>query len=192
MEENKNIVKCKACGKRILRGTKKCPYCGEDQRDFIDRHSVIISILIIICGVIFISWVETKEEGVWHNRQNKSAQTENETRAVVSNEHEEAIVSAVDLSAAYAANKILADKSYIEKTAVITGRVKIIGDTLTNSYIILDSEKEFSTVDIQCFFEDITLEELEEKIHEGDNITVKGVITGKSINVEVENCELIN
>ncbi|MDJ1630451.1 hypothetical protein QNN00_04875 [Bacillus velezensis] len=30
-----NLVSCKACGKEIAKGVKKCPNCGKDQRNFL-------------------------------------------------------------------------------------------------------------------------------------------------------------
>lgn len=51
--ENKNLVKCKACGADIAKGVKKCPHCGKDQRNFFMRHKVISIILVLtIIGAI--------------------------------------------------------------------------------------------------------------------------------------------
>ncbi|APM37425.1 hypothetical protein [Clostridium kluyveri] len=51
--ENKNLVKCKACGADIAKSAKKCLHCGEDQRNFFMRHKVlsIIIILIVLAGI---------------------------------------------------------------------------------------------------------------------------------------------
>jgi len=46
--ENKNLIKCKACGADIAKGVKKCPHCGKDQRNFFVRHKIITFILAII------------------------------------------------------------------------------------------------------------------------------------------------
>ncbi|MBV4440091.1 DUF3862 domain-containing protein [Clostridium tyrobutyricum] len=50
--ENKNLVKCKACGADIARGVKKCPHCGKDQRNFIGRHKVLTALGIIVILII--------------------------------------------------------------------------------------------------------------------------------------------
>jgi hypothetical protein len=48
-----NLVNCKACGKEIAKGVKKCPNCGKDQRNFFFRHKIISIIgIIIIIGII--------------------------------------------------------------------------------------------------------------------------------------------
>ncbi|WP_049759117.1 zinc ribbon domain-containing protein [Clostridium kluyveri] len=51
--ENKNLVKCKACDADIAKSAKKCPHCGEDQRNFFMRYKVlsIIIILIVLAGI---------------------------------------------------------------------------------------------------------------------------------------------
>ncbi|MFQ8923928.1 MAG: zinc ribbon domain-containing protein [Clostridium paraputrificum] len=51
--ENKNMTTCKACGKEIAKGVKKCPHCGKDQRNFFMKHKIISIIAIfIVLGVI--------------------------------------------------------------------------------------------------------------------------------------------
>lgn len=47
-----NLVSCKACGKEIAKGVKKCPNCGKDQRNFFMRHKIITLILAIVVIVI--------------------------------------------------------------------------------------------------------------------------------------------
>ncbi len=48
-----NLVKCKACGKEIAKGVKKCPSCGKDQRNFFMKHKIITGIAVLfILGAI--------------------------------------------------------------------------------------------------------------------------------------------
>ncbi|MDD3840628.1 MAG: zinc ribbon domain-containing protein [Clostridia bacterium] len=42
------MVNCKACGKEIAKGVKKCPHCGKDQRNFFMKHKIITGILVIV------------------------------------------------------------------------------------------------------------------------------------------------
>lgn len=51
--ENENLVKCKACGADIAKSVKKCPHCGEDQRNFFMRHKIlsVIIVLIVLAGI---------------------------------------------------------------------------------------------------------------------------------------------
>lgn len=47
------LVPCKACGKEIAKGVKKCPNCGKDQRSFFGRHKFITFIgAVVILGII--------------------------------------------------------------------------------------------------------------------------------------------
>ena len=47
------LVNCKACGKEIAKGVKKCVNCGADQRNFLGRHKILTGILAlaIIIGI---------------------------------------------------------------------------------------------------------------------------------------------
>lgn len=47
-----NLVSCKACGKEIAKGVKKCPNCGKDQRNFFMRHKIITFILAVVVIII--------------------------------------------------------------------------------------------------------------------------------------------
>ncbi|WP_207652685.1 DUF4352 domain-containing protein [Desulfosporosinus sp. FKA] len=42
------MVNCKACGKEIAKGVKKCPHCGKDQRNFFGKHKIITAILVLV------------------------------------------------------------------------------------------------------------------------------------------------
>lgn len=47
------MVNCKACGKEIAKGVKKCVHCGKDQRNFFMKHKVLTVVLaLVILGVI--------------------------------------------------------------------------------------------------------------------------------------------
>lgn len=42
------LIKCKACGKEVAKGSKNCPSCGKDNRSFFGKHKVITGILVLI------------------------------------------------------------------------------------------------------------------------------------------------
>ena len=47
------LVACKACGKEIAKGVKKCPNCGKDQRNWFMRHKILSFIgILVILGII--------------------------------------------------------------------------------------------------------------------------------------------
>lgn len=47
------LTNCKACGKEIATGVKKCIHCGKDQRNFFLKHKILSGILgLIILGIV--------------------------------------------------------------------------------------------------------------------------------------------
>jgi hypothetical protein len=44
------LVSCKACGKEVAKGVKKCVHCGKDQRNWFMRHKI----MTFIGGVVII------------------------------------------------------------------------------------------------------------------------------------------
>lgn len=50
---NKKLTNCKACGKELAKGVKKCIECGKDQRNFFMRHKILTGFLVLfIIGFI--------------------------------------------------------------------------------------------------------------------------------------------
>lgn len=47
------LLNCKACGKELAKGVKKCPHCGKDQRNFFIKHKIITGLLalVVIVGI---------------------------------------------------------------------------------------------------------------------------------------------
>lgn len=58
------LVECKACGKDIAKGVKKCPNCGKDQRNWFMRHKIISFIGIIVIFSIIGSALSDDDEVV--------------------------------------------------------------------------------------------------------------------------------
>lgn len=49
------MSQCKACGKDIAKGVKKCVHCGKDQRNFFMRHKIFTGFLAIIALIVVVS-----------------------------------------------------------------------------------------------------------------------------------------
>ena len=97
-----NLVKCKACGKEIAKGVKKCPNCGKDQRNFFFRHKIISIIgIIVILGII--GSIGGKKPSTDTNTSTTEAKQEAKEEVIQ--------VSAADLAKAYEDNEVNADKS---------------------------------------------------------------------------------
>lgn len=46
------LVKCKSCGKEVAKGSKSCPGCGKDNRNFFMKHKILTAIaILVILGV---------------------------------------------------------------------------------------------------------------------------------------------
>lgn len=166
MEEMRN---CKACGKEIEKGVKKCSYCGKNQRSFFIRHKItsVILALVIICGILGVIGSQVNSTPV-----------------------EVITVSAVDLAKAYEANEVSADKAYKEKTVLTNGKVEYISVVAGQTHITLSSGVESSLRSVQCFFKEQSEIDKVGKLKEGATVTVQGVVEGKSINVIVNDCVL--
>lgn len=73
------MKQCKACGKDIAKGVKKCVHCGKDQRNFFMRHKIFTGILAIIALVIVVNLGDGDSE--------QEADTGNEAEAENSNDN---------------------------------------------------------------------------------------------------------
>lgn len=69
------LVNCKACGNQIAKGTKHCPSCGKDNRNFFVKHKIITALLVLfIIGCI--GSVSSNNEEVVVNNNSEAKQTE--------------------------------------------------------------------------------------------------------------------
>jgi RecJ-like exonuclease len=94
------------------------------------------------------------------------------------------------LAKAYEDNEVKADKTYKDKTVLVTGKVTEIGVTLGQTYVVLSSGDEFSLTGIQCFFEEASEIDKLSNLKDGDTVKIQGVVNGKSIYVGVNDCIL--
>ncbi|OCB00382.1 OB-fold protein [Clostridium beijerinckii] len=189
------MVKCKACGKEIAKGVKKCVHCGKDQRNFFMKHKILTAIVVIvILGGIAAAGGKKDSTDTAANKTETNQDSTNTaaTKTEKKQEVKEEVVkvSAVDLAKAYEDNEVSADKSYKDKTAEINGKVSDIGVVGGQTYIVLSSEKDMSVTDVQCFFDEQSEIDKVSNLKKGDTVTVQGKIDGKSMNVGVNNCKI--
>lgn len=186
------MINCKACGKEIAKGVKKCPHCGKDQRNFFMKHKILSGILILVLIGTIGSALGGGEEETGKIASNDTSQiaetTDKETEKVEEVKEEVIVVSAAELSKAYEENEVRADKDYKGKMVEVNGKVENIGVVLDQTYVTLSAEKDFSITSIQCFFKDESEIDKVSDLNEGDIITVKGKVDGKSMNVGVNDC----
>ena len=98
-------------------------------------------------------------------------------------------VTAVDLMNEYESNEVNADAKYEDKVIEVSGTINSIGKDITDDiYITLKTSSSVFTV--QCLFTDDWTEKVG-NLNEGDQVTVKGKLSGKWGNIMVRGCMLI-
>lgn len=185
------LVACKACGKEIGKGVKKCPQCGTDQRNFFMKHKIITGVLVLVVLGVVGSALGGGDDGNDVADKPTITATPASTTEPEPEPTEKAIaVTAVDLAAAYEANEVKADKTYKGKTAVIAGEVDSIQVMLGQTFVILRAGEEFAVTQTQCFFKDQAEIDKVAELEAGDKVKIQGAIDGKSMNVTVNDCIL--
>lgn len=177
------MVNCKACGKELATGVKKCVNCGKDQRNFFMKHKILTGVIVL---GLFGSIVSLGNDDTNGNDPVQTS-TSNET---VQKEEVAVTVSAVDLATAYEENEVKADKDYKGKLVEITGAIDSIDVMAGQTFIVLSAGKDFALTQAQCFFADQEDIDKIAEMKKGDTVTLTGVVDGKSINVGVNDCKL--
>ena len=96
-------------------------------------------------------------------------------------------LTATALYKAYETNEVAADNKYKGEIVLVSGTIKNIGkDILDKPYITLDGS---GFLGVQCFFEK-GKESVLASLSKGQRIKVKGVVSGKFINVQIKDCSL--
>ena len=99
-------------------------------------------------------------------------------------------VTAATLYNDYDSNEVAADLKYKDKVITVSGVVDDIAkDIMDDIYVTLKGDEYFG--DVQCFFSDSHTNKAA-SLKKGDKLTVKGLCTGKMMNVLVRGCVVIN
>lgn len=101
-------------------------------------------------------------------------------------------VTATKLLADYDENAIAADNTYKDQLVMVTGTVGNIDKDITGSpYVTLkNDDNQWSIMSVQCYFKRNNTDGIA-TLKEGDIITIVGKCSGKSLNVAVKDCELV-
>ncbi len=107
----------------------------------------------------------------------------NKTHEDIQNIDADLVTTAVDLVSAFSANEIEAEATYNGKIIEVTGKIKEV----TDSGIILDGNDAMTGVlAVLEINQDLT------KLEVGQTVTVRGIYTGKLIDIELGRCQIIN
>lgn len=181
------MVNCKACGKEIAKGVKKCVHCGKDQRNFFMKHKILSGIIIL-----FLISAIGAALGGGDNEDNTITKADSSEISQVEDVKEELVpeimLSAPELVNAYENNEVKADKEYGGKVVEISGEIRDISIMLGKTFVILSSGQDFSLSDVQCFFDDEAEISKIENLSKGQQLTVIGTVDGKSINIGINDC----
>ena len=86
---NNKLTNCKACGKELAKGVKKCTSCGKDQRNFFMKHKILTGILVLaIIGAIGSDGGDNANSSMDNQSKEVAQNTEVESREDVATEEE--------------------------------------------------------------------------------------------------------
>jgi glucan phosphoethanolaminetransferase (alkaline phosphatase superfamily) len=144
---------------------------------------VIVIVLLVIIGTNMSGSSDIK---------NNVTSTSNVTTNQTSETSEVAIkVTAAKIIADYKANEVSADAIYKGKLVEISGTVDAIAKDITDTpYITLSSGDPYAFEKVQCMFSNDQESELA-SISKGQLITLQGRVSGKLMNIVVENCKIV-
>ena len=86
---NNKLTNCKACGKELAKGVKKCTSCGKDQRNFFMKHKILTGILVLaIIGAIGSDGGDNANSSMDNQSKEVAQNTEVESREDIATEEE--------------------------------------------------------------------------------------------------------
>ena len=142
--------------------------------------------LIIVLAVLLIIGIAVGTSGKDTSKPSGSS------TGISSTEKAETIkISSVDLLAAYDDNAVKADTDYKDKLLEVSGVVKNIDkDVLNDVYVTINDGGELSIIAVQCYFEDEDEITKTANLKAGDEVTIIGTCSGKTINVMLKDCKI--
>ena len=146
--------------------------------------TAVIAIVMTFLVLLSVGCTETTAT----SKQDKAVKSKVEATKEAKEDVKAIRVDAKVLSKAFDDNEIKANRLYKGKLARVTGKVDSIGEMLGQTFITLESHKEYSICSVQCFFKEADEIQKIENLKNGDAVTVGGVIDGKSMNVSVNEC----
>lgn len=186
---------CQKCENQIDEGTIFCPKCGNrvtsqntiqpNNKNKKSKHPLHKKwwfwVLIVLAALYIV--------GVTVGDQDSDPST-NATDPLATTQADEVIeISAEQLFLDYEENEISADKKYEGKKLKITGKINNIGkDILDDIYITLDTGHVI--ISVQCYFA-AGEEDKVADLKTGEMITLIGKCDGKTLNIILKQCEIV-
>ncbi|MHB8124624.1 MAG: OB-fold protein [Desulfitobacteriaceae bacterium] len=168
------MVNCKACGKEIGKGVKKCINCGTDQRNFFGKHKIITGILAIVI-IAGIGSAMGGEGGSKTTTADSSKATANTPTTTQQPKEDPMVVTVDKLVEDLDGNALSASETYNGKYVEVTGELSVI-DSAGKYFTINPLSGAFTLTGVQCR---ITQEQkgTVAKFTSKQKLTVTGTIT---------------
>lgn len=159
---SKKLTNCKACGKEIAKGIKKCPNCGKDNRNFFVKHKILTGIVVLIVLGILAS---TGNSGTETTKTSSEVQQSIE----YTNVNIDTLINDLETNA-LKANTDYKGK-YLEITNCIVSNIDGQG-----SYFSVRGSDEWSFTNVQIFIDKEHIEQVA-SLSKGQALTLKVEIT---------------
>jgi|SRR5699024_9579747 len=181
------MSQCKACGKDIAKGVKKCVHCGKDQRNFFMRHKIFTGILAVIILAVVANLGGGDEDGNQEagNTENAEAETNNNENESANNNSDNDTenneeVEKIKIGDPAEIENVTFTVNSVEETEVLEAEDEFSDDVETSGkFVILDvtveNDKDESILINSDFFKIITDEGKEhESSSDGDVMMAMG------------------
>lgn len=124
---NNKLTNCKACGKELAKGVKKCLSCGKDQRNFFMKHKILTGVLVlVIMGSIGSNNGDNTNSSIDNQSKEVAQNTEVEAREDVATEEETKESVPTEYKSALKQAKTYSDMMHMSKAGIY--------DQLTSEY----------------------------------------------------------
>jgi len=166
------LVNCKACGKEIGKGVKKCIHCGTDQRNFFAKHKIITGILVLVVLAGAGSALGDKDKASATSSPVASPQAPAATQQPKA---APMVVTADKLVEDLKANALNASETYKGKYVEVTGQLSSI-DSSGKYFSLNPMDGSFTMTNVMC---NITQEQKAtvSKFTSKQKVTVVGTMT---------------
>jgi hypothetical protein len=176
--------KCKQCKTDIDEKATKCPNCKGDQRNFMERHPILMAIFAIIGVIAFFNMIGgQKDKGTWNGSASKNQTVANQV-AVPAME-----VDTLTFIGDFDKNQLAAEEKYKDKKVRMTAYIKNISEDIGGAFFLSltpSSDKYYFGTTVKCTFQNKSaLTSLEN----GQQITVEGIVKEQSLGIiSVHDC----
>lgn len=124
---NNKLTNCKACGKELAKGVKKCLSCGKDQRNFFMKHKILTGVLVlVIMGSIGSNDGDDANSSIDNQSKEVAQTTEVETKEDVTTKEETKESVPTEYKSALKQAKTYSDMMHMSKAGIY--------DQLTSEY----------------------------------------------------------